>query len=136
MIKLIVGAAGTGKTKTIIDLVNTAAAEEKGSIVCVTSDNSLRFDISHGVRLIDASEYGLKTYDSMMGFVEGLHAGNYDITQIYLDIVCKIVDNRDMVQVEKFVLDLDAFAEKHGVTFYLAMTDEAVASSEVLKKYL
>lgn len=136
MIKLIAGAKGSGKTKTIIDLVNAAVAEEKGSIVCVTADNSLRFDISPNVRLIDSSDYGLKSYEAMLGFVEGLHAGNYDITQVYLDIVCKIVGNRDMASVDKFVLELDALSAKHGINFYLAMTDEAVEASEVLKKYL
>ena len=57
MVKLIIGGTGSGKTKELIDQVNAAVKEEKGSVVCISRGNKLTFDISHGARLIDAKEY-------------------------------------------------------------------------------
>ena len=57
MVKLIIGGTGSGKTKELIDQVNAAVKEEKGSVVCISRGNKLTFDISHDARLIDAADY-------------------------------------------------------------------------------
>ena len=80
MVKLIIGGTGSGKTKELIDQVNAAVKEEKGSVVCISRGNKLTFDISHDARLIDAADYPVSDIASLLGFVGGLHAGNYDIT--------------------------------------------------------
>ena len=78
MVKLIIGGTGSGKTKELIDQVNAAVKEEKGSVVCISRGNKLTFDISHDARLIDAADYPVSDSASLLGFVGGLHAGNYD----------------------------------------------------------
>ena len=85
MVKLIIGGTGSGKTKEIVDQVNAAVQEEKGSVVCISRGNKLTFDISHDARLIDATEYPIKDYTSLLGFVCGIHAGNYDISRVFID---------------------------------------------------
>ena len=82
MVKLIIGGTGSGKTKELIDQVNAAVKEEKGSVVCISRGNKLTFDISHDARLIDAADYPVGDSASLLGFVGGLHAGNYDITRV------------------------------------------------------
>ena len=130
MVKLIMGAAGTGKTKTIIDLVNAAVKEEKGSVVCIAKGDKLKFDISHDARLINVSD------PTLLGFVAGLHAGNYDISKVYIDALYKIVDSKDASDAEKFLLDLDAFSTKHSVDFVIALSEETIPATDVMKKYL
>lgn len=136
MVKLIMGGAGTGKTKTIIDLVNVAVKEEKGSVVCIEKGDKLKFDVSHDARLINVSDYAVGSYPALLGFVAGLHAGNYDISKVFVDGLYKIVDCKDVNAAEKFLLDLDAFSAKHSVDFVVALSEEDVQATDVMKKYL
>jgi len=91
MVKLIVGNRGTGKTKALIDLVNQAMSNSKGNVVCIEKGDSLRFDLSHKVRLINIEDYTIKGPDAYYGFFAGLLAGNYDITEIFGDATFKIL---------------------------------------------
>lgn len=136
MVKLIMGGKGTGKTKTIIDLVNAAVAEEKGAVVCIAKGNKLTFDISHDARLVDVSDYAVKGYDGLLGFLSGIHAGNYDITQLYIDSLYKIVEDESVEHAEKFLRDLDAFAEKHSVKFTVAISEDEKTATETMKKFM
>ncbi len=136
MVKLLMAAAGSGKTKVIIDSVNEAAAKEPGSIVCIAKGDSLNLDIAHDARLINISDYSVSDYASLLGFVSGIHAGNYDITKIFIDGLYKVAHDEKTADAEKFILRLDEFSAKHGVDFIVSMSDDAAATSEVLKKYL
>lgn len=136
MVKLIVGGTGSGKTKEIVDQVNAAVQEEKGSVVCISRGNKLTFDISHDARLIDATAYPIKDYDSLLGFVCGIHAGNYDITRVFIDSLYKIAGVKDVAQAEAFLNDLDAFSKQHSVNFTVAMSEDASAITEGMKRFL
>ena len=136
MIKLIVGGKGSGKTKRIIDLVKNAAEEEKGNVVCVVKGTSLNFDIPYSVRLINVEDYVVDGYDGLFGFISGLHAGNYDISCVFIDSVYKIVDDADPAKVEKFMDRLESFAEKHSVKFTVSVSEAEEVLSDGLKKYL
>ncbi len=136
MVKLIMGSTGTGKTKKIIDLVNTAVAEEKGSVVCIAKGNKLTFDISHDARLVDVSDYIVNGYAGLLGFLSGVHAGNYDISQFFIDSLYKVVDDDKPEHAEKFLKELDAFATKHNVKFTVAISAEESDATEAMKKYL
>ena len=136
MVKLIVGGAGTGKTKTIIELVNAAVKEEKGSVVCIARGDKLKFDISYDARLINVKDYAVDSYAALLGFVAGLHAGNYDITKVFIDALYKIVDSKDPKAAEKFLQELDDFSTKHSVDFVVALSEDAISATDVMQKYL
>lgn len=106
MIKLIVGNKGSGKTKALIDMVNTAVQTAKGDVVCVEKGDTLKFDITHKVRLIDIDDYSIAGFDAMYGFFSGLFAGNYDITNVFVDGIFKVCGKDFIafgVMVEKLV---------------------------------
>ncbi len=138
MVKLIVGGTGTGKTKALIDQVNAAVKEEKGSVVCISRGNKLRFDISHGARLIDATEYPIKSYESLLSFLCGLHAGNYDISKVFIDSLFKIADggNKDVVKADAFLNSLDELSTKHSVNFIIALSEDPANLTEGMKRFL
>lgn len=106
MIKLIVGNKGSGKTKTLINMVNEAVKTSKGNVVCVEKGNTLTFDVNHQARLVDIDTYGISGFDAFYGFFCGLFAGNYDITEVFIDATFK-VGGKDYqafaVMVEKLV---------------------------------
>ena len=99
MIKLYIGAKGSGKTKTLIDLVNTAATASNGSVVCIEKGDKLRFDITSKARLIDTDYYKIDNAEKLNGFIAGILASNNDITDIFVDSSLKICRG-----------DVDAFA--------------------------
>lgn len=136
MVKLIMGGAGTGKTKEIIDRVNDAVQNEKGSVVCIAKGDKLKFDVAHDARLINVNDYSVDSYPTLLGFVAGMHAGNYDISKVFIDALYKIVDSKDTSEAENFLLDLDAFSAKHGVDFVVALSEEEIQATNVMKKYL
>ena len=129
-------ATGSGKTKSIIDLVNEAAVKEPGSIVCIAKGDQLNFDISHDARLINSLDYNVSNYASLLGFVAGIHAGNYDITKIFIDSLYKVARNDKQEEADKFMLALDEFSAKHDVDFVVAVSGDADSASDVMKKYL
>ena len=90
MIKLFIGAKGSGKTKTLIELVNAAANESKGSVVCIEKGGKLRFDITSRARLIDTDDYAVNDAEKLYGFIAGILASNSDITDIFIDSSLKI----------------------------------------------
>ncbi len=132
MVKLIVGLAGSGKTKTMIDMVNAAAKEEHGNVVCIERGDKLRFDICNEARLIDSTAYDLSGYKVMRGFITGLYAGNFDTTHIFIDSLHKVADSKDIAELEKFTEWLERFSNQEGVDFTVSVGIE----KETLSPYL
>ena len=91
MVKLIMGLKGSGKTKQLIELINAAAKDEAGNVVCIEPKRDMSYNIHYNIRLIDAQEYDLHSYEMFRGFISGLYAGNYDISQVFIDNLCKTV---------------------------------------------
>ena len=136
MVKLIIGGTGSGKTKELIDQVNAAVKEEKGSVVCISRGGKLTFDISHDARLIDATDYPIKDYESLLGFLCGIHAGNYDISRVFIDGLYKIAGIKDAAKAEAFLNALDGFSSKHSVNFVVSLSEDPAAATEGMKRFL
>jgi hypothetical protein len=118
MVQLIVGNKGTGKTKTLIKMVEDSSAKSMGNVVCIEKGDALKFDLSHKIRLIDIEEYSVNGTDAYYGFIAGLLAGNYDITDIYGDATFKILcgkDGKDCGILSAFVEKVNALTEKSSV---------------------
>ena len=131
---LVSAAAGSGKTKELIDQVNAAVKEEKGSVVCISRGDKLTFDISHDARLIDAKEYPIKGYEGLLGFVGGIHAGNYDITHVFVDNFTKMLTEVSEQQIAEFLAWLNDFSEREHIQFTLSLSmDPATTGSEITK---
>jgi hypothetical protein len=130
------GAKGSGKTKQMIELINYAAENETGSVICVESGNKLTFDINNKVRLIDAKEFAANDYTFLKGFISGLYASNYDVTHVFLDSLCKIIpsDPAD-AKVEEFLSWLNHFAESKGIKFTITISADAAFATEAMKAY-
>ena len=93
MIKLFIGGKGSGKTKTLIELVNNAAKTSDGSVVCIEKGDKLKLDITYKARLIDTDYYAVTDAEALYGFIAGILASNSDITDIFVDSALKIVGN-------------------------------------------
>ena len=106
MIKLFIGGKGSGKTKTLIEMVNNAVVESKGNVVCIEKGDKLIHDITYKARLIDTDHYAIIDADALYGFIAGILASNSDITDIFVDSALKIIGN-DVVAFETFLKKLE-----------------------------
>jgi len=139
MVKLIVGNKGSGKTKILIEMVKEAANLSKGNVVCIEKGDAMRFDLNYRIRLIDIEEYRTYGSDAYYGFIAGLLAGNYDITNIFGDATFKILcgkDAKDFDLLADFVKKIDALVGDKGpaVTFTLSCDPKDLPES--VHKYI
>ena len=121
MISLIIGKKGSGKTKKLIDNVNAAAQTSKGNVVCIEKGNTLTFNVSSTARLVDSDVYGITGYDAYYGFLSGICAGNYDVTDIFGDATLRII-GRDYEVVADFIERVSALAEEAGTKFTFTLS--------------
>ena len=136
MVRVIMGVKGTGKTKQMIDLINTAVQNEHGNVVCIERGPKLTYDINYKIRLVEASQFAMHNYDFLKGFISGLYAGNYDITHIFIDSLTKIIpsDASDR-QVEDFLNWLAKFGEDNNIKFTVTISADESLASDGVKKY-
>jgi len=135
MIRVIMGKKGSGKTKQVIEMINSAVETEHGNVVCIEKGEKLILDISHKIRLVEASDYDIADYTAMKGFISGLYAGNYDITHIFIDSLTKILGVECNFETEKFLEWLENFSRKNGIKFTLTISDEESLASDGIRKY-
>ena len=110
MITLIVGKKGSGKTKKLIQLATDAVKASSGNVVCIEKGAKLTYDIDHKARLVDIEQYNISGFDALFGFLSGICAGNYDVTDIFVDSTLKITGD-DMNQLADFVQSLNRLAQ-------------------------
>lgn len=136
MVKLIAGLKGSGKTKQLIHDINESVKNEAGSMVCIEKGTKLRYDIDIRVRLIDYQEYSMGSLSFLKGFISGLHAGNFDISHIFIDSFYKLVDNASVQEVEDFVLWCEKFGKANDLCFTIAVSEDPEKLSEATKAFL
>jgi len=130
------GLKGTGKTKTLVELVRKAVDEEHGDVICIEKDKVLTYDIPYQARLVHASEYGIQSIDLMRGFISGLSAGNFDITHVFIDNLFKIIGQVDAATLEEFLGWLERFGEREGITFTVTVSADPADYGESVTKFL
>jgi hypothetical protein len=135
MVKLIMGLKGSGKTKALVDLVRKAVEEEHGDVVCIEKDKNLTYDIPYTARLIHASEYGINNEQLLRGFISGLHAGNYDITHVFIDNFYKMLSDTSDEAVTALLDWLEAFSQRENVRFTISATADPSNVGEGIRKY-
>ena len=132
MINVFIGKKGSGKTKKLIDYANRAVDKSNGNVVVIEKGLKLTYDISHRARLIDSDAYGIQGLEALEGFLCGICAGNYDVTDILLDSTLKIIGT-DMAALSELIAKMAKLSETANVTFTLSISaDESELPEDVL----
>lgn len=132
MIKLITGRKGSGKTKTLIDQINTAVADTNGCLVCVEKGETLRRSISYKVRWVGVEQFDVAGYDTFYGFIAGMLAGNYDIKEIFVDGILKI-GGADFNELGAMLGKLDTLTGKDTLVTFTVSADNSELPASVTK---
>ena len=135
MIHVIMCLKGSGKPKKLVDSVNAAASTADGVVVCIEYGNKLTYDVNYRVRLVDSKEYAISNACMLKGFLSGLHAGNFDITHVYIDNLYKTIGT-DRAAGEDFILWCADFAKANNMEITLSVSDDPALASEEVKKFL
>ena len=135
MIHVIMGLKGSGKTKKLLDSVHEAVANASGDVVCIEYGKKLTYDVNYRVRLVDSKEYGISNPCMLKGFLSGLHAGNFDITHVYIDNLYKTI-GADRAAGEAFILWCAEFAKANNMEITLTVSDDPALASEEIKAFL
>ena len=135
MLKLMIGVKGTGKTKTLIEKVNLASANSHGDVVCIEKGTKLRFDVKSKVRLIDTEEYLVHDAEELYGFIAGILASNYDVTDLFVDNTLKIC-NGNIPAFETLLNDVASLLAKQDVNVFMTASIPVEEATETIKKYL
>ena len=132
MIQLIVGEKGKGKTKVLLDKVNSEVKTANGSIVYLDKSTKHMYELNNRVRLIDVSAFGLESSGEFIGFIYGILSQDHDLEQMYLDSFLKI-SQTDETTATALLLKLAEIGEKFNVTFVISISVPVSAIDEKLK---
>lgn len=135
MVRIIMGPKGSGKTKQFVSEINDAVKSEAGSMVCIENGKNLTYDVDYRVRLINAKEYGINDVTLLKGFISGLHAGNFDITHVFVEGLYKII-GADLALAESFIAWCEKFGKENDMSFTITVSDDPAKATDELKKYL
>ena len=135
MITLILGNKGSGKTKRLLDMCAAATEASNGCVVFIEKDSTLTFDLNHKTRLAVADEYGIEGFEALYGYVAGMCAGNYDITDIFVDSALKICKD-DAAAFDAFVDLVADLAKKLNVNIVMTSSIPVEEASATVNKYI
>ncbi len=136
MVKLIMGLKGSGKTKKLVDMVRAAVKEETGDVVCIEKERKLTYDIPYQARLIDAGTYDVGNYEFLKGLICGVHAGNYDITHVFIDNFYKLVNDRSPEALADFIAWLEKFSAAEKIDFVVSISADPSTVPESVRAYI
>ena len=121
MVQLIVGKKGKGKTKQLLDKVNTEVKEVSGNIVYLDKSTKHMYELNNKVRLIDVTSYPVKNSDEFVGFICGILSQDHDLEQIYLDSFLKIA-RLEGLDIASTLEQLDEIGKQFSVKFVISVS--------------
>ena len=135
MVELLIGKKGTGKTKALIEKVNNALTVAKGNVVFISNDTNRNiFDVKSKARMADTSEFEIKSYDEFLGFISGIVSRDFDITNIFVDGIFKIVGSDNLDGFGSFLNRLETMSQKFEITFVISVSIDAETAPDYIKK--
>jgi hypothetical protein len=135
MVELLIGKKGTGKTKALIENVNNALTVVKGNVVFISDDTSRNmYDIHSKVRMAETSVFDIKSYNEFLGFICGIISRDFDITNIFVDGIFRIVGTDNLDGFEEFLDRLQEMSKKFNISFVISVSIDADAAPDYIKK--
>ena len=129
MIQIIAGAKGNGKTKFLLDKVNSEIKSVHGNIVYLDKNAKHMYELNNKVRLIDVSEYMVNNANEFIGFISGIISQDHDLEQMYLDSFLNVA-KLEGIDMEPTLKKLEVIGEKFNVTFVLSISVDPEALPE------
>ena len=121
MIEIICGEKGKGKTKVLLDKVNSSVATAAGNVVYLDKSQKHMYELNNKVRLINVTDFPVSNCDEFLGFICGIVSQDHDLQEMYLDSFLTIA-NIEEGQLNHAIEKLDIISEKYNVKFVLSVS--------------
>ena len=122
MIEIICGEKGKGKTKVLLDKVNSSVATAAGNVVYLDKSQKHMYELNNKVRLINVIDYPVTNCDEFLGFICGIVSQDHDLEEMYLDSFLTIAVIDSDADIVKSIEKLDIISEKYKVRFILSVS--------------
>ena len=133
MVQLIVGNKGKGKTKQLLDKVNSEIKTVEGNIAYLDKSTKHMFELNNKVRLINVADYMVENSDEFVGFISGILSQDHDLQQMYFDSFLKISCLED-ADIAPTIAKLEKMSEAYKVDFILSVSLDENELPEAVKK--
>ena len=132
MVQLIVGKKGKGKTKCLLDKVNTEVKNVLGSIAFLDKSTKHMYELNNKIRLIVVTDFCISNPDEFIGFVSGIISQDHDLQQMYFDSFLKIscLEGKD---ISGTIDKLEKLGEKFNIDFVLSLSMDESELPESVK---
>ncbi len=133
MVQFIVGKEGKGKTKHLLDKVNTEIKDAQGNVVYLDKSTKHMFELNNKIRLIDVPEYLVTDSDEFIGFICGIISQDHDLQKMYFDSFLKIACMKED-ELEQVVAKIEKISEKFHVDFMISLSRDESELPESIRK--
>lgn len=121
MVRMVVGKNGKGKSKVLLEKVNSDVKEALGNVVFLDSSSKHMYDLNNKIRLINVSDYVIKNSDVFIGFIEGIISQDHDLQLMFFDNFLGLA-NCTINDMESIVTELETLSEKYKVDMFLSVS--------------
>ncbi len=135
MVQMIIGKKGKGKTKQLLDKVNSSIKTANGNIVYIDKSSKHMLELNNKIRLIDASGYGLKNSDEFIGFILGIISQDHDLEEMYLDSFLNVA-KLEVADITATIKELAMISENFKVNFVLSVSLDKTEVPADLAEYI
>ena len=133
MIEIICGEKGKGKTKELLDKVNSAVGTQSGNVVYLDKSQKHMYELNNKIRLINVMDFPIDNCDEFLGFICGIVSQDHDLDEMYLDSFLTIASIDDENGITKAIEKLDVISEKFKVKFVLSVSRDINRPPECAK---
>ena len=134
MVELLIGKKGTGKTKALVDKVNTALTVAKGNVVFIAKNSDQMYAVDSKARMATTSDFDIRSYNELLGFIYGIISRDYDITNIFVDGIFKIIGTTELDGFEEFLGRLEDLSRKQSISFVISVSIDADTAPDYIKE--
>ena len=135
MVQMIIGKKGKGKTKQLLDKVNSSIKTANGNIVYIDKSSKHMLELNNKIRLIDASGYGLKNSDEFIGFILGIISQDHDLEEMYLDSFLNVA-KLEGADITATIKELAMISENFKFNFVLSVSLDKTEVPADLAEYI
>ncbi len=121
MVNLITGGNGKGKSKVLLEKVNSQVKEILGNIVYLDTSTKHMYELNNKIRLINAAEYNITSGDMFIGFLLGILSGDHDLQELYFDNFLSL-SHTTINDLEGIINQLEELSKTFGIDIYAAIS--------------
>ena len=133
MIEIISGEKGKGKTKELLNKVNTSITSATGNIVYLDKSQKHMYELNNKIRLINVNDFQIDNCDEFLGFICGVISQDHDLEEMYLDSFLTIASIDSDELLNHAIQKLDVISEKYNVKFILSVSKDESKLTDIAK---